>query len=167
MQPTKRELGRLPSHDYASNSCYFVTTCTFERQPFLAYIDEDKLVLTDIGEIVRTQISWLEKQYPYIQIRTFAIMPDHIHVLIKYSGYSYHDKIKIKPLSEIVGALKMTSAKLIHLHGLSAFRWQYRFYDSIIRNKKHYHAVQRYIRNNPNNYLKKMSFELSNAGYRK
>ncbi|MEA1937368.1 MAG: transposase, partial [Patescibacteria group bacterium] len=56
---------------------------------------------------------------------------------------------KIKPLSELIGALKTTSSRLIHQYGLSEFQWQRNFYDHIIRNEKELDKIRKYIFENP------------------
>ena len=67
---------------------------------------------------------------------------------------SHHDVsargiVKIKPLSELIGAFKTTSSKMIHEHGCPAFRWQRSFHDHIIRDERAYQNICRYIINNP------------------
>ena len=59
---------------------------------------------------------------------------------------------KIKPLSELIGAFKTTSSKLIHQTGLNEFRWQRSFYDHIIRNEPSLNNIRQYIRQNPQNW---------------
>ncbi|MFH1946681.1 MAG: transposase [Candidatus Magasanikbacteria bacterium] len=60
-----------------------------------------------------------------------------------------NDAIKIKPLSELIGALKTTSSKYIHHNGFENFKWQRSFYDHIIRDEKSFFAIQNYINKNP------------------
>ncbi len=57
--------------------------------------------------------------------------------------------IKIKSLSELVGALKTTSSKKIHLNGYHEFAWQRSFHDYIIRDEQSYLKIAAYIINNP------------------
>jgi len=45
-------------------------------------------------------------------------------------------QIKILSLSNIIGAFKTTSSKLIHQKGLLNFHWQRSFYDRVIRDEK-------------------------------
>lgn len=58
-------------------------------------------------------------------------------------------KIKIKSLSELMGAYKTTASKKIHLAGDPAFAWHRSFYDHIIRDVRGYHNISAYIENNP------------------
>ncbi len=57
--------------------------------------------------------------------------------------------IKIKSLSELMGAYKTTSSKQIHLSGLPDFKWQRSFHDHIIRNEESFFRISDYIQNNP------------------
>jgi REP element-mobilizing transposase RayT len=59
---------------------------------------------------------------------------------------------KIKSLSEIMGAYKMTVSKDIHLARYPEFTWQRSFYDHIIRDEKSYGNISHYIVNNPNSW---------------
>ena len=61
---------------------------------------------------------------------------------------------KIKPLSELIGAFKTTSSKMIHQTGLNEFHWQRSFYDHIIRNTKSLNNIIQYIIDNPKNWEK-------------
>lgn len=56
---------------------------------------------------------------------------------------------KIKSLSEIMGAYKMTVSKQIHLAGFPDFSWQRSFNDHIIRDEKSYERISNYIIKNP------------------
>lgn len=57
--------------------------------------------------------------------------------------------IKIKSLSELIGAYKTTTSKQIHLLGYNEFQWQRSFHDHIIRDEKSYETISNYILNNP------------------
>lgn len=61
--------------------------------------------------------------------------------------------MKIKSLSEIVGAFKTTSSKLIHEAGFLDFYWQRSFHDHIIRNDKAYQNISNYIDLNPQKWF--------------
>jgi REP element-mobilizing transposase RayT len=45
--------------------------------------------LSDNGIIVKEQWSWLGKQYPYIELISFIIMPDHVHGIIHINSDYY------------------------------------------------------------------------------
>lgn len=61
-------------------------------------------------------------------------------------------KQKIKPLSQVIGAFKTTSTKIIRKTTNPAFQWQRNYYDHIIRNERSLYNIRSYIRNNPANW---------------
>jgi len=61
-------------------------------------------------------------------------------------------KIKIKSLSELIGAYKTTTSKLIHHIPFPHFAWQRSFHDHIIQNDKALRNIHNYIINNPKHW---------------
>jgi REP element-mobilizing transposase RayT len=176
--------------------------------------------LNAYGQIAHDQFNWLEKQYPYVVMHEFVVMPNHVHAIVeinrKYipvnmvesrndSDYyfvgegrdlplqnnndvnvqnnnhvlpqknndatrdslksnenqndahelndlSQKTPVKIKSLSELMGAYKTTTSKQIHLMGLIDFKWQRSFHDRIIRNDGSYGFIMNYIDRNPENW---------------
>ncbi len=124
---------------------------------------EAKMILNEIGIIANNQLEWLQNQYPYIILHSYIVMPNHIHAVIEIdsnvlktvSNLSEPEKIvKIKSLSQIMGAFKTTSSKLIHEAGRFDFAWHRSFHDHIIRDEKSYLNIVNYIENNPNSWNK-------------
>ena len=60
--------------------------------------------------------------------------------------------VKIKSLSELMGAYKTTSSKKIHLAGNHVFQWQRSFHDHIVRNEESYNHITDYIATNPEHW---------------
>ncbi|WP_299986450.1 transposase [uncultured Pontibacter sp.] len=56
---------------------------------------------------------------------------------------------RVKSISELMGAYKTTTSKMIRLAGLQDFAWQRSFHDHIIRHEKAYQQIEQYIHNNP------------------
>lgn len=152
-----RKANRLKEYDYSQPGDYFVTICVNNFRSVFGFINNDVMCLNIYGSIIYQQLSWLETQYPYVTIDTAIVMPNHIHVIISISDddpvVTGRDlslqKDKIKPLSELIGAFKTTASKSIHLAGLTDFRWQRSFYDSIINNDIALNNARDYIINNP------------------
>ena len=112
--------------------------------------DEVQMKLNEYGEIAKNQMVWLQEQYPYVVVHCFVIMPNHVHVLLEIDKSLVSDKdIKIKSVSELIGAYKTTTSKCIHLKGLLSFAWQRYFHDHIIRNAISYERIFNYIESNP------------------
>ena len=155
MDLKERKLNRLAGFDYSTGGYYFVTISTKNRINYLGNIMDGQMILNTYGQIVEHQWIWLQKQYKYVQLDEYVIMPNHIHGIIIIdpvvgNGRDHSlQKNKIKPLPELIGAFKTTSSKLIHQVGLNKFEWQKSFYDHIIRNEHSLFRIQEYIRNNP------------------
>lgn len=128
-------------------------------------ITEPRMVLNESGKIADRQWHWLGEQYPYIVLHEFIVMPNHVHGIIEIKRHVGAGRVlpdwyrtgrdlsvqfpKIKSLSEIMGAYKMTVSKQIHLAGYADFSWQRSFHDHIIRDQKSYERISNYIIKNP------------------
>jgi len=168
----QRKYMRLHGWDYSSPGCYFVTICVKNKECFLADIVDGKVVPNEYGKIVESRWLWLKNQYPYVELDGFVVMPNHVHGLIQIKkesvvtnhdipspdhvvtgrDLSLHTEMKIKSLSDIIGAFKTISSKAIHLAGFPNFFWQRSFYEKIIRSEREAGKVREYIRTNPENW---------------
>lgn len=86
-------LRRRVGHDYESRRIYLITMTTEGRRPLLGKlvgnadapkgsIDAPKIVLTPLGEEVRSCWLSIEKHYPDIRVLATTIMPDHLHGIL-------------------------------------------------------------------------------------
>jgi REP-associated tyrosine transposase len=74
---------------------------------------------------------------------------DHSQQTNPYQSFGRDRSHKIKPISELIGAFKTTSARSIHNQGGHEFKWQKSFYDHIIRTETTLLKIRKYIQNNP------------------
>lgn len=168
----KRKTLRLKNFDYSTSGYYFVTICTRKRIPFFGKIINNNIILNEIGNIVKQQWLWLEKNFKYVKLDEWTIMPNHLHGIVIINNYVGNGRdrslpIKIKPLPELIGAFKTTSSKLIHQLGYNFFQWQKSYYEHIIRNES-LQKIRQYIRynhlkwevdvENPKNLLKTTNY---------
>ena len=77
-----RKFTRLKNYDYSTNGYYFVTVCVNDHRDLFGDIKDGKMVLNDVGKIINDAWQWLGKQYEYVELDQFIIMPNHIHVII-------------------------------------------------------------------------------------
>lgn len=127
-----------------------MTVCTHNKRCWFGEIIDGEMCLNDFGKIVLRQWEWLQNQYPYVELDEFVIMPNHFHGVLVIVGNGRDRSLqKIKSLSELMGAFKTTSSKLIHGLGLLDFRWQKSFYDHVIRSERTLENIRAYIQNNP------------------
>jgi hypothetical protein len=64
-----------------------------------------------------------------------------------------YQPVKIKSLSEIIGAYKTTVSKQIHMMGYTKFAWQRSFHDHIIHDERSYINITEYIIANPSKWV--------------
>lgn len=153
----ERKANRLYGYDYSADALYFVTSCVKDRVCCLGEISNGHMQLNPLGAIAQNQWTWLAEQYSYVILHAFVVMPNHIHGIIEINSgnvgtgrdLSLQGGVKIKSLSELMGAYKTTVSKQIHKIGFTDFAWQRSFHDHIIRNEKSLYSIMEYIKNNP------------------
>lgn len=119
------------------------------------------MILNQLGQIACKQLQWLEEQYEYVVLHSSIVMPNHVHAIIEIDSRLVSDStMKIKSLSELVGAYKTTSSKLIRRSGFESFAWHRSFHDHIIRNEQSYNRIMNYIITNAERWKADVFFEL-------
>ena len=155
----KRKRNRLCYYDYSSGGIYFITICTQNRknifwttkQPNVVGEDiilpPDNIILSAYGKIVDNVINDIPNHYSNIEILQYVIMPNHVHILLYlpyYNGRIISSPTINKSISTIIGQMKREISKRI---GVPI--WQKSFHDHIVRNKKDYEEISKYIYENP------------------
>ncbi|MGZ9735899.1 transposase [Flavobacterium sp. GNP002] len=169
-----RKRNRMLGYDYSQNNLYFVTICVQDRKCYFGNVNtvgtgrdlsvhesmNKYMELNECGSIAQKQWNWLGNQYGYVVLHSFIIMPNHVHAILEIDSNLISDcEIKIKSLSELIGAYKTTSSKQIHLAGFTGFTWQRSFHDHIIRNGGSYERISNYIETNPEKWNTDVFFE--------
>ena len=169
---------RIPSaraswHDYLGGS-YFVTICTKDREFYLGKIENDQMHLSEIGKYVEEQFRDVSLNYPYVEIPSYVVMPNHIHAIVIIDDR--HDaacrdaihrvsEMELEP-SKTRGGITKTDNPMLYrslgtvIRGLKArvthyanekgldFAWQSRFHDRIIRDQRDMNETAIYVSNN-------------------
>ncbi len=130
-----------------------MTICTRNRARILSHISsvgpDDPIgptpVLTQTGEIVKRYILGIETAYPGIAVDQYAVMPNHIHLLLRFPVPQDGPMGSSGPtLGMVVRGMKRMITKEV---GNSIF--QPSFYDHIIRDETDYLTKWNYIDANP------------------
>ncbi|WP_396159045.1 transposase [Flavobacterium sp.] len=184
----KRKSIRLKGYDYSKNNLYFITNCVKNNLCCLGRVipvvtgrdlsvhhpenhhpDSDYVVeLNQYGLIVNEKINWLMRQYEYVDVHNYVIMPNHFHLILEIDSSLLKNIIssddseviihemseqKIKSVSSIMGALKTTSSNEIRKSGFEDFTWHRSFHDHIIRDGNSYRNISNYIDLNPKKWI--------------
>ena len=145
-----RKKNRLENYDYASCGVYFITVCTLQRRNYFwknvgAIIDRPQdIELSVYGEMVDRAIQNMTSAYSALSLEGYAIMPNHIHLLVRVRADEYGRPLVAPTMSRVIKQLKGIVSKQA---GIAI--WQKSFHDHIIRNKEDYEEHLRYIRENP------------------
>ena len=154
------ESTRLNDWDYSTPRWYYVTICTKDMRCWFGKIENGKIILNESGEVVDEEWNKTKEIRKNVELDYYVIMPNHFHGIIIINGpenlnnsvetHSDASLHKVKNnLSDIIRGFKGSCIKRIHLLENSAFKWQSRFYDHIIRNEKDLQRIRTYIQNNP------------------
>jgi putative transposase len=136
---------RLKYHDYSSSGFYYVTICTYRRQPILSEVRNGSVTLSNSGRIVVSGWKSIPANFPHCRTDAFVAMPDHIHGVLQLDELNKHS------LGQIIRNFKSTTARRINvIQNTPAFNiWQRNYYERVVRNEKELNLIRLYIELNP------------------
>jgi len=179
------ESARLKDWDYSTTGNYFVTICTKNRECYFGKIENNEMILSEVGKIVSKEWKNTVSIRAHVRLDAWIIMPNHIHGILIIdnpanaippgSRAGSTDALHASPapnphnethamggknnLSHIIRGFKSTCTKKIREAGL-ILHWLPRFHDRIIRNERELNDIRKYIINNP----AKWEFDRENPG---
>ncbi|QNH60628.1 transposase [Hymenobacter sediminicola] len=105
-----------------------------------------------LGDIVVAELLDLPRHYPTIQLDTWVLMPNHLHLIL---ALTRHGTVAV---SEVVGSFKSRCYRRWRTALLAAGQpapsscWQRNYYEHIICNPTELEAQRRYILENPSRW---------------
>jgi putative transposase len=164
--------------DYRENAPYFITICTKNQTHYFGECKNGVMTLSAIGAIVQGFWYEIPKHFPFAHLEEFQVMPNHIHGILVFDktdqqleqenvdmlhrndlnqnaenpSNPFFSEISPKKgsLGVILRSYKSICSKIIHqAFPKSAFDWQIKFHDHIIRNQKSFDIISNYIVENP------------------
>ena len=176
MELPERKPSRLTEYDYSTNGAYFVTICTDNRRKILSHIVGDGFpVPKPCGMIAERFIKQLSVKYPSVFVDKYVIMPDHIHLLLRFHrDLGTGNPSPTTPewdngtgnpsptLGNVIGWYKYQVTKQINLQSNNKGErvFQRSYYDHVIRNQQDYDDIWQYIENNPRKWvIQKQGYE--------
>ncbi|MDR0692127.1 MAG: hypothetical protein LBF69_03720 [Prevotellaceae bacterium] len=78
---------RIPSAraqwwDYGNNAAYFITICTAHRGNYFGKIMNDKMILSEIGEIANDCWAEIPQHFSFVDLGIYIVMPNHLHGIV-------------------------------------------------------------------------------------
>jgi putative transposase len=164
---------RLKNWDYGTNGAYFITICTKEMQHLFGEVVDKKMLLNSLGVLAEEYWAEIVKQFPYVELGNFQIMPNHMHgiLIIDKSVVAVETRlIASVPQEKEVGGfagennpmLSDNISRIIRWNKgrctfemrktYPNFEWHSRFHDHIIRNSESFERIQNYIEENPSRW---------------
>ncbi|AEA43096.1 transposase [Fluviicola taffensis] len=158
--------------DYSNSGTYFITICTKNKSRFFGKIQEGEIQLSEVGVIALEE--WLNtkelRQRMRVELHQFVVMPDHFHALITIGESEFNGKnqnvtelgsiknnefkSQSNNLASVVRGFKSAVTTRCKKLGIE-FQWQSRYHDIIVRNSEQFERIEKYIRDNPQNYKSK------------
>ena len=87
------EPNRWQFWDYSAPGRYFLTVCIQDMECILGNVMNKKMVLSEFGNIVETEINEIPTYHPRIILDEWKVMPNHIHLIIELGEYNYNNGI--------------------------------------------------------------------------
>ena len=144
-----RKHPRLKQYDYTTPNYYFVTICTKEK----ACLFGGPGMLNQCGSIAQQGILEIEDHFPGVKVDKYAVMPNHIHMILVLQG-------ETASLPTVIGQFKSYVTKQIRQSEPKCEVWQTSYHDHIIRDQKGYENIWLYIESNPANWEKDCFYTL-------
>jgi REP element-mobilizing transposase RayT len=170
---------RLQNWNYGSPGFYFITICTKNREHYFGEIQNDEMLLNELGSFVTSE--WMKtldiRPDMNLELGEFVVMPNHFHGIMMIGENEFNKpeggivgrdamhrvstanptttKNKFGPQSKNLGSVVrgFKSSVTTHAKKLNLeFGWQERFHDHIIRNHEEFVRISKYILDNPRNW---------------
>jgi len=162
----KRKSIRLPDYDYSRPGVYFITICTNDRTCVLGVINNGRVKLNRLGQLVDSCWNRIPEHHKNVQLDQYVIMPNHLHGILLFldkdegaagcaptTDSTMGPRVKLKPgsLSVIIRSFKSSVTKMVRETDSSWAGpfWQRSYYEHVIRNETDMKQVREYIVTNP------------------
>ena len=114
----------------------------------LAPAERNGIEYTLLGKIAEQQLLSLEERYSCLKIDRYVIMPNHIHAVLIIDNEAAVGGLR-PTIMDIVCAYKSLTMRECIRKGFSEKLFQSSFYEHIIRGRKDYEEIVKYIYENP------------------
>jgi putative transposase len=147
-----RRSPRLAGFDYRQPGLYFVTVCTWRREPLLGEVVAQEVQLSQAGHAALEAWKALPLRFPSVELDAFVVMPNHIHGILVLGGDPSISPAVARPnLAAVMRAFKSVAGiqGILALGRANQPFWQRSYHDHIIRNARALTLIRQYIADNP------------------
>jgi REP element-mobilizing transposase RayT len=139
---------RMFAHDYTRVGFYMITMATANRRRLFGECRDNRVSLSDAGEVVARRWREIPEHRPGIEASTLVVMPDHLH------GILFVKRQLDKPVGDTIrGFASGVTSELRRRSGNPNLEvWEKAFHDRVIMSPETLRAERRYIRDNPRRY---------------
>jgi putative transposase len=155
----ERKRNRLSGYDYSQDGYYFVTICVGDRDCILGKVEDEKVILSSDGEIIKNVFLQMPEHYSSLFIDDLILMPNHLHAVLVIESRDRAPAMSKDTKRDARCASPTNSNYGLLSKAIQAFKsitrketgvvWQRSFYDHIIRTEKALLRIKEYIMNNP------------------
>ena len=160
---------RLANWEYSWSGYYFVTICAAKGELLFGNIEDEKMILNDVGRIVGDVWNEIPKHFSGVELDVFVVMPNHVHGVIaivdgrdgvensrdvvgaRHASPLRPCGVAPRSLGSIVGSFKSAVTKRVNENrgtpGVPV--WQRNYYEHVIRDEGDLERIREYIANNP------------------
>jgi putative transposase len=141
-RPDRKRL-RLSEFNYSAPGHYFVTLCIWRRRCILGDVNENRVILSGLGQLVSDTLLRMPHRHAGVILDAFVVMPNHIHALVEFTGAE-------TSLSVAIDAFKSLSTNAACAASMiaDAKLWQRGFHDHVVRNDADLDRLREYVSNN-------------------
>ena len=87
---------RIPSAravwwNYSNGGRYFGTICTHDRLLFFGDVSDQKMELSEIGNMVHKFWCEISNHFSFVKLHAFVVMPNHMHGIIEIVNHEELD----------------------------------------------------------------------------
>lgn len=153
-----RKRNRMGEYNYSAEGEYFITICVKERCEILSEIvgddacDVPKIRLLPCGEIVDKHIKKMDGNYKGINVYSYVIMPNHVHLILQILPECGTSQASSPTKALIPMFVSQLKRRCNREYGENI--WQRSYHDRIIRDGDEFEKKDNYIRENPSLWKK-------------
>ena len=138
-----RRSARLKGWIYRGGT-YFITICAREKRCLFGHVEEDRVVLSALGDIINREWQRSREVRPDVLFGDYVVMPNHMHALVYVPAIPNEGSARKRSLASLVGGFKASATRFAKQP-----IWQRGYHEHIVRTDRELDMIRTYIQENP------------------